>query len=482
MDTSDRWSAPVSAWLLCCFCLAYLPDVGHGFIADDFGWLAHSRLASLADLGHLLISAPTGFYRPVSSLSFTISGRLAGLSPFGQALVNVALVFATAAAIVALCRARGFSRLGGLFAAGLWMFNLHGIGMAVTWVSGRTSLLATLFAVLAANAQCRGRSWIAGGFTLLALGSKEEALPLAVILLAWMAVAEWRRRRRDASARGAAIAAPVREAIASVVGAARQVYPAWLALAVYLAVRSVSGAITLATAPPPYQLTAHWSVLVPNILEYADRALTVATIVTAIVVLVAVAARPRPALRLAAHERDAIVDGAVWLVLGFGVSGLVPVRSDLYVCLPSIGSALMALGAGAAAARLMPARRRVVGTVVLLALPLLLWPVYHARNAPARADAELSTSVLRRAFSVLRERPDLTRVEVYQYADERPSIARALGGGLSPALELGLGRHFETQLYLTAPSDPWPSPRVQTLRITVIDHESAAVTPPTPSP
>jgi hypothetical protein len=42
--------------------LIYLPDIGHGFVKDDFRWIDVGRLASLADLPRLL-AADVGFYR-----------------------------------------------------------------------------------------------------------------------------------------------------------------------------------------------------------------------------------------------------------------------------------------------------------------------------------------------------------------------------------------------------------------------------------
>jgi len=188
VQTADRWSLPTSAWLLVCFGLAYLPDVGHGFISDDFSWILHSTVGSSSDAWRPFVETPMGFYRPLVSWSFAVNRAIAGLWPFGYALVNLLLVCGIAAAIVALCRALRFTRLEGLFAASVWTFNLHGVGMAVTWISGRTSLLATLFAVLAAKASTRGRPFAAGGLTLAALLSKEEPVLLPLILASWIAI------------------------------------------------------------------------------------------------------------------------------------------------------------------------------------------------------------------------------------------------------------------------------------------------------
>ena len=36
--------------LLAAFLVIYLPDVGHGFIKDDFGWIAGSQVTSAYDV------------------------------------------------------------------------------------------------------------------------------------------------------------------------------------------------------------------------------------------------------------------------------------------------------------------------------------------------------------------------------------------------------------------------------------------------
>lgn len=462
MQTSDRWSLPVSAWLLVCFGLAYLPDVGHGFISDDFSWILHSTVRSASDLWRPLLETPMGFYRPLVSWSFAANRAIAGLSPLGYALVNLMIVCGTAASIVALSRTLGFTRIEGLFAASVWTFNLHGVGMAVTWISGRTSLLATLFAVLAATASTRGQRFVAGGFTLAALLSKEEPVLLPLVLGLWIAIDRWRD------------GVPVLRALAAAV---RHAWPSGAALVAYLVVRSNTAALTPSTAPTYYALSASPAVLVPNVLEYADRSLTFAAAVLLLGLLLLVRRIPSAGW-FGEPERRVALYGVIWLVLTHALTVLVPVRSDLYACLPSVGAALMAMAAGRSLWRQVPASRQRWAAAVTLALPLLLVPVYWGRNVFARNDAELSTRVLARVFEVLRDRGDLTRVEIYQHAGERPSIGAALGGGLGPALELATGRRFETEMRLTDPSEPWPASRPHTLQITVVGDEMMAVAPP----
>ena len=235
---TDRWSLPVAGWLFACLTLAYLPDIGHGFIADDFAWVAHGHVAGVSDLTGRLLMSVGGFFRPVLLLSFAANRMLSGVSPFGFALGNLLLACAVAAAIVALVRARGFSVMEGLFAAGVWAFNLHGPGMALLWISGRASLLATLGAVLAARATVQGRTFAIALWTAFALGSTEEALPLALLLSAWRTAAH----QRDGRSWGIAIASGLRDA-----------WSAWAVTALYAAARMTTDAMTITTAPPEYR-------------------------------------------------------------------------------------------------------------------------------------------------------------------------------------------------------------------------------------
>jgi len=462
VDTAERWNAPIAVWLLICLALAYVPDMGHGFIADDFGWILHSRVRGPGDLARLFTTAPMGFYRPVVSLSFLLNEPMAGLTSIAYGLVNLALVLAVAGAIVTLCQVLGLGGGYGLFAAGVWTFNIHGVGMALTWISGRTSLLATLFAVLAAIAFTRQRRGMAGLWTGLAVLSKEEPILLPMVFIVWTAVE--RQRAGDAW-------------LASLLAGVRQTWHCLAAVVVYLALRSVSGALTPWNAPDYYRLSLSPSVLGPNVLEYADRAATFGAAVLVLGLLLFVRRPPRLSL-IDSVERGIIVRGLVWLVFGYGLTVMVPVRSDLYACLPSVGVAVIAGAGGRALWRHVPTARQPAAIAALLLLPLLLLPVYRGRNVFARNDAALSTTVVRRVVAALRDRDDLTRVEVYQHAGEKPSIASALGGNLTAAIALGTGRQLDAEVHLTSPGDRWPAPTAHTLRLTVVGDEIVAVMPP----
>src|SRR5207237_117089 len=66
-----------------------------------------------------------------------------------------------------------------------WAVNPHGINMAVVWLSGRTSLCVTLFAVLSAIAVTKRRYVWTAVLVGAALASKEEAIALPAMLFAW---------------------------------------------------------------------------------------------------------------------------------------------------------------------------------------------------------------------------------------------------------------------------------------------------------
>ncbi len=147
----QRWSATVCSGLLLLALLAiYLPGLGHGFIKDDFVWIASSEVTSADNLVALFTHAPD-FYRPVVALSFTLNRWLFGIDPFGYGLTNFALLLCAAAALARLAVALGMSWGGALGAAALWSLNFHGIDMALLWMSGRTSLLLALFSLLASQ-------------------------------------------------------------------------------------------------------------------------------------------------------------------------------------------------------------------------------------------------------------------------------------------------------------------------------------------
>jgi len=291
----------------------------------------------------------------------------------------------------------------------MWILNFHGVPLAILWTSGRTSILAALFAVCAAGAFTADRPVACGVFTLLALLSKEEPLLLPGVFLLWLVIdgkftSKSLDRRRKWSVAASAVAA-----------------------ALYLVLRWKSGAFTPFNAPDfyRYQLSA----IPMNAVQYADRSLTLPI---SLLLIGAVFVR-RGRLRLTGQEHATILKGLVWLVGGFALTIMIPVRSSLYVCLPAVGSALILAAVASAEWRAIERRRLVLATLLLM--PLAFVPIHWARNAQLSREQRLGANVLRVVTARLGDR-QIRRVVVYDDRSRRPSIGDAFGDALPVALKL----------------------------------------------
>ena len=310
-------SATPSAWffwtllaLLLAFGVVYLPDVGHGFIKDDFEWISHSHITSWAELGRTFQRAPSGFFRPMVSVSFALDQSLCGLEARCYGWTNVLLALGCAAAVLALAVALSIPRLVALVAAAVWAFNWHGVNLAVMWISGRTALLVVLFATLTAVAFVLRRYWLASLLLLLTLLSKEEAVLLPGVLIGWSA--------------GSAIARRVswRPIVPFLAGSV-------IAEGVYFFLRSRSAAFTPSTAPSFYQFSLSLGTVLRNGAHYLDRTATFAAVV---LILWFVTARPK-AIRMTAELWAVVALGVLWWLGALAVTVSLPVRSSLYpVC------------------------------------------------------------------------------------------------------------------------------------------------------
>lgn len=368
-------SRPVlaAAALLAVLLTIYLPDIGHGFLRDDFRWIDQGRSESLSQVG-ALFTTNVGFYRPIVSVSFAADYALWELNAFGYALTNLLLLVACAALLAALARQLGLAFAAAVVAAGVFAFNFHGINMALLWLSGRTSLLALFFALLSVNAVLRGWTIAAGVACLAALLSKEEALALPLVATLFLMV-----RRKSGSAHD----------MPGFSRALRATWAMWLAVPIYISMRAGSGAFTPSTAPAYYQYTLAPGTILQNLGAYLDRAATVTTTVSLLLWLCA----PSRRLGFSEEERRTLWLAALWIPATFALTVLLPVRSSLYAVIPSAGCALIAAACASRALRLNPGRFAQVATA-LLVIAALLVPVYRSRNERWVEPADLSRYVM----------------------------------------------------------------------------------------
>ena len=388
---------------------AYAPTISGGFIKDDFGWIYHSRLSGWSSLYSIFTNAQV-FYRPMVQLSFGLTEVLFGTNPVPYALTNLGLGLACAVAIYHLARTLGLASWAAVAATAVWAFNFHGINMAIAWMSGRTSLLGTLFSVLAAIALWRNRSIAAGAFAFAAFLSKEEVVALPLIFTIWLMI-----DRRS-----------LRASIAP-----------WIALGVYFVLRGLSGAVGITDAPPYYQFTFDPVQVVTNIIEYADRSMTLGTLM---LIAASLALRRLPAATTI--EWRVIWMGAVWLVCGFAATIWLPVRSSLYAVFPSVGFALVVSCLLTAMVRNAEPRQAWRVAMAGLVLPFLLLPVYWQRNVRWTELRSLSTATIRaiQAGALPRE----TLVVLEDDLSHRANFRHVFGALLPEAAAL----HFDNRLAL----------------------------------
>jgi|RhiMethySRZTD1v2_1073278.scaffolds.fasta_scaffold01654_15 hypothetical protein len=418
--------------LLAILIAIYGPGIGKGFVKDDVVWVGANHVTSWSDVRALLVRTD-GFYRPIVGLTFALDRAVYGLEPFGFGVTNLCLLFLGASALAYLGTTLGLRTEMAIAAAGVWALNFHAVNMAVLWLSGRTALCVAIAALLAAASVVSRRPIAAGVAALVAMLAKEEAVMLPFILSGWAWVlvaerAEWHAR-----------AAPKPAAKAGEV--LRLTWATWVALAVYLAVRAQTTAMTPMTATAPYRFVLAPGGLAGNALEYLDRSCTFSAIV---LVIAHVIAWRRPVMT--ASIRRVLLLGAIWFVGTFALTIFVPNRSSLYALLPSAAPALITaflLQQLWDSTSLIAHRRLVAGAVIL---PVLLLPVYWSRNVRWVEIAELSSDTFAVVRRVVRERPDVDRLRFRDDRSSRRSFADTYDQLLPDAVRLAAGRDIKTEI------------------------------------
>jgi len=178
--------------------LLYLNTLGNSFVFDDLEVIVgQSKIQELSTPWRLLIQRsgrPT--YRAIRTLSYAIDYTIGGMSPTVFHASNVLYHALTVLVVFRLVQVLTGARRAAFLAA--LLFAAHPIQTdAVAYLSGRRDILSTLFFLLGLLAFIRyresGRRWRLGaavGFYLLAILSKEMAITLPLL---WLAYDLWRR-------------------------------------------------------------------------------------------------------------------------------------------------------------------------------------------------------------------------------------------------------------------------------------------------
>jgi hypothetical protein len=398
----------------------YCPDIGRGFVKDDFSWIRAAR-AGIEKPSDLVIPQQPGFYRPLVTASFALDHLVHGWLPRGYGWTNLALYAACAVAIAFLAMTLGLSKWEAIVAAFIWAINPHGINMALVWLSGRTALLLTLFSVSASVAFLRRYYVCASVLIAGALASKEEAVLLPIVLLAWTWIDDGRRNRLAGLA--AAVLGP---------------------LLLYTAVRSVTPAFTPWTAPSFYHFTTAPTHVLRNLVEYIDRS---ATIVAVCVLIGCGVYRVIPAMD--ERTRRVLTMSAIWWTGMFAITMWLPVRSSLYAVCPSVASAL----AGAAVIgrmRSQAAERQDWKLELVLAMALIAAiPIYRTRNHRWVEGARISQRTLATIRADAPGLPATGAILFHDEADNGSTFRSAFGDLASEAMQTAFGRAWTARIDTT---------------------------------
>lgn len=213
----------VRPWLVCC--VALLPVLGAYANAPSVGFMWDDQILIQQNVDVHTLHAPWtyltrvfwqhafmygeghAFYRPLVNFSFALDWQAWGGAPAGFHVTNLLLHLAVCALVFSLAVSRGAN----VWSAGACtaLFGvMPRLTESVTWIAGRTDVLAALFVLLAlqlsppGGARGWGRSLAVLGLLFLGLLSKEVALVGALVLVA---EALLRVRARQSTWRGEAV-------------------------------------------------------------------------------------------------------------------------------------------------------------------------------------------------------------------------------------------------------------------------------------
>ena len=145
------------------------------------------------------LAGKRGYYRPLVTLTYVVDYSIWGLNPAGYHITNIALHAANSMLLLLLLSL--LARGGGVPLLAALLFAVHPIHTeSVSWISGRTDVLAALLMLLGLYCYARAypphgqgdaprkpSRWVAAAIASLALAilAKETALVLPAVLLAY---------------------------------------------------------------------------------------------------------------------------------------------------------------------------------------------------------------------------------------------------------------------------------------------------------
>lgn len=177
---------------------AFGNTLNHGFVWDDINIIVdHPLMGDIRNLPKLLLTediadVPTGYYRPITYVSFALERTLWGLNPVGFNITNLVLHILVALLFYRVIAAL-FKRENLALVAAL-LFALHPIvGETVNFhAGGRNTLLCACFSMLTLLLHIKKKQIPALLCFMLAILSKEFALlvPVLLVMSDWITAKE----------------------------------------------------------------------------------------------------------------------------------------------------------------------------------------------------------------------------------------------------------------------------------------------------
>ena len=362
------WVAAIGAAFIAA---VYIPDLGAGFVKDDSLWILTAAGALRRPASFFMVDSSGFFFRPLVTASFAFDYLLHGVSAGGYGFTNLALCLGCVAAIVILFRELGVSAAAAAIGALAWAVNPHGIGMALLWISGRTSLLMTLCSTFSILAFLRGQRAL--GAVLPFLGDVRQGRCRVAVLRPGIrrAYAAGRTARRDLR--------PWRA-------------PRWMAAAeaVHFVLRMRTSAMTPATAPrispAPVESVGHCD----QRRELSDRAASGAALIACVAGIVY-----RTRAVLTGSARRGLAPAAIWFAAGLCDHGPLAFRCVSGCrhtrCSRRSAPRWRARSCSTRSGRVRQKPRRAIGFGLCVGRVLALTPGTDSRCAIRRAGARVGT-------------------------------------------------------------------------------------------
>ncbi|HYP40372.1 MAG TPA: glycosyltransferase family 39 protein [Chloroflexia bacterium] len=180
----------ITALLLACALMLFLPSLGGYFLSDDFVLLTWTRVASISEVAEFFDPNTFWFYRPMVKVVYWLGQSIFGLRAAPFHLLSLALHGLNAYFVYRLVARQGGVRwVTGLAAALLFLFNAHH-AETVSWIAAIGDLMAAccMLSALILFQRYLERHFarpLAASVGLFALGllSRETAVMLPALLL-----------------------------------------------------------------------------------------------------------------------------------------------------------------------------------------------------------------------------------------------------------------------------------------------------------